>query len=168
MCLCWKTFQHFTFLFFTVFYQIRTVFALLFSLRHYDLLRQRGCVGSASGHIIRALCFALYQHQNLIEPWVRCLCCRAQKAYCNPCSIVLTRAANIVSGGLALKILTCWFNVDWNEKNPPPAKKRTRSRYFSAQRQSFHSNTVCSIGTAIMLMRKAMLLKWFVSVMGRS
>lgn len=44
------------------------LFVLLFSPRPYDLLRQKACVGSASGHIIRALCFALYENQNTIEP----------------------------------------------------------------------------------------------------
>lgn len=79
--------------------------ALLFSLGHYDLLRQRGCVGSTPGHIIRALCFALYKHRNMIEPWVRRLFCTAQRKHYNPCSIVLTTAVNIMSRGLALKSL---------------------------------------------------------------
>lgn len=102
-------------------------FKLLFSLRRYDLLPQRGYTGSASGHIIRALCFALSQHQNMIEPWVRRLCCIAQREHCNPCFIVLTRAVNIVSGGLALKTLTYWFcgfKEKWKQKNPNTNKKQ--------------------------------------------
>lgn len=148
--------------------------ALEFSLRHRDLLCQRGCVGSSSGHGMRALCLLYISIRIWLSHESERLCGTAQGKHCNPCSIVLTTAVNIVSWGLALKSLhadSMWIQMRRNDKNQHSKnikRKKIRGRYLSTQRQSFHSNTVCSIGTAIMLMHKATLLEWFVSVMGRS
>lgn len=85
---------------------------LLFSLQHYDLVHQRGCAASAFGHIIRALCFALYQHQNMFEPWVGCLRCTTQRSIVTPALLFLS----CLGGGSHAKILTMWIQMRRNNR----------------------------------------------------